>query len=191
MLSEEGLLRVCSAGRRKTAVTLTFTHVQISGITASLDNIGLCLCGSVAIKYSGSEVALLAQILKILVDARYKSYPDGQSAYYLAPYDLSPDKADKPMAKWEDIKSDIPAVFKGVTLDVNGKTCRVPKYEDFENLRKECDFGAGVLYGDKQCSSIITIRIEIKCSIIDIPCRCSRSSADLFSIATYPVCKGS
>lgn len=81
-------------------------------------------------------------------DARYKSYPDGQSAYYLAPYDLSPDKADKPMAKWEDIKSDIPAVFKGVTLDVNGKTCRVPKYEDFENLRKECDFGAGVLYGD-------------------------------------------
>lgn len=81
-------------------------------------------------------------------DDRYKSYPEGQTSYYLAPYDLDPEKTDKPMASWTDIKSNRKAVFKGVKLDINGISCRVPKYEDFEYLRKECDFGAGILYGD-------------------------------------------
>ncbi len=81
-------------------------------------------------------------------DDRYRSYPKDQTSYYLAPYDLDPEKTDKPMATWENIKADMTAAFKEVTLDVNGISCRVPKYEDFEYLRKECDFGAGILYGD-------------------------------------------
>ena len=77
---------------------------------------------------------------------RFLEYPVGRTDFIMAPY---AENKDKPGKKWREIKTNkIRDFFKTAKLYIGDTECRVASQADFQNLRKECDFGAGILYGD-------------------------------------------
>lgn len=77
---------------------------------------------------------------------RFLDYPVGRTDFIMAPY---AENKDKPGKKWREIKTNkIRDFFNTAKLYIGDTECRVASQADFQNLRKECDFGAGILYGD-------------------------------------------
>lgn len=77
---------------------------------------------------------------------RFLDYPVGRTDFIMAPY---AENKDKPGKEWREIKTNkIRDFFKTAKLYIGDTECRVASQADFQNLRKECDFGAGILYGD-------------------------------------------
>lgn len=116
---------------------------------------------------------------------RFKDYPEGRENFILAPYAENKDKIGK---KWREIKTakslnngSARDFFKKAKLKVGDTECRVASQADFQDLRKECDFGAGIMYGDGATETLTEVDVsEGYASYVDESSRQSRGMRGWF-----------